>query len=168
LDILPRGKVNQWSYDMILVGTNRTRHRINDDFRDEQGFYDLPPQPGEPMILLRNDHERKICNGDVFEVRAIEHDDDDDEVIWITGLFDDGRELMFPAKIEDVQHGADMAGEAAPVAFAYAITAHKSQGSEWRDVLVVDESKVFGLDAKRWLYTAATRAREHLAIVRRI
>jgi exodeoxyribonuclease-5 len=120
------------------------------------------------MILLRNDHERKICNGDVFEVRAIEHDDDDDEVIWITGLFDDGRELMFPAKIEDVQHGADMAGEAAPVAFAYAITAHKSQGSEWRDVLVVDESKVFGLDAKRWLYTAATRAREHLAIVRRI
>jgi exodeoxyribonuclease-5 len=31
-----------------------------------------------------------------------------------------------------------------PFTFGYAITAHKAQGSQWRSVLVYDESIVFG------------------------
>jgi len=49
--------------------------------------------------------------------------------------------------------------------FGWAITCHKSQGSQWDDVLVIDESHVFRSEWKRWLYTAVTRAAQRLTIV---
>jgi ATP-dependent exoDNAse (exonuclease V) beta subunit len=52
--------------------------------------------------------------------------------------------------------------------YGYAITCHKSQGSEYDKVIVLEEylkgeSKA---DHIRWLYTAATRAAKKLIIVR--
>ena len=53
-------------------------------------------------------------------------------------------------------------------AYAYAITCHKAQGSEWDKVLVFEEGFPFNVEEhKRWLYTAATRAKEKLVIVRK-
>ncbi len=49
--------------------------------------------------------------------------------------------------------------------FAYAITCHKSQGSEYGFVVVMDESRLFEEGAK-WLYTAVTRAKKKLVILR--
>ena len=49
--------------------------------------------------------------------------------------------------------------------YGYAITCHKSQGSEYDKVLVLEEW-LKGGDHARWLYTAATRAKEKLVIVR--
>ena len=52
-------------------------------------------------------------------------------------------------------------------AFAYAITCHKAQGSEWDKVLVVEERFPFAKEEHaRWLYTAATRASEKLVIIK--
>lgn len=50
--------------------------------------------------------------------------------------------------------------------FAYAVTCHKSQGSEFDFVIIFDESWAFGTDRNRWLYTAITRAKEKLLIIR--
>ncbi len=50
--------------------------------------------------------------------------------------------------------------------FAYAVTCHKSQGSEFDFVIVFDESWAFGAERTRWLYTAITRAKEKLLIIR--
>lgn len=50
--------------------------------------------------------------------------------------------------------------------FAYAVTCHKAQGSEFDFVIVFDESWAFREDKDRWLYTAITRAKEKLLIVR--
>ena len=50
--------------------------------------------------------------------------------------------------------------------FAYAISCHKSQGSEWEKVVIFDESYVFGKEANRWLYTAITRAKKKLIIIK--
>ncbi len=50
--------------------------------------------------------------------------------------------------------------------FAYAVTCHKSQGSEFDFVIVFDESWAFGEERNRWLYTAITRAKEKLLVVR--
>ena len=50
--------------------------------------------------------------------------------------------------------------------FAYAITCHKAQGSEFEFVIVFDESWAFGEEGNRWLYTAITRAKEKLLIIR--
>lgn len=60
-------------------------------------------------------------------------------------------------------------GDIIPRAFdyAYAITCHKSQGSEWNNVLVIEER--FPFDKKehaRWLYTAVSRSSEKCVLVR--
>lgn len=50
--------------------------------------------------------------------------------------------------------------------FAYAVTCHKAQGSEFDFAIVFDESRVFGEERSRWLYTAVTRAKDKLLIIR--
>ena len=50
--------------------------------------------------------------------------------------------------------------------YGYCITCHKAQGSEYGKVLVVEEY-LRGNDHARWLYTAATRAKDKLVIVRK-
>ena len=50
--------------------------------------------------------------------------------------------------------------------FAYAVTCHKAQGSEFDFVIVFDESWAFKEEKDRWLYTAITRAKEKLLIIR--
>lgn len=51
--------------------------------------------------------------------------------------------------------------------YGYAITGHKSQGSEWDKVLVLEERFPFEKEEHaRWLYTCVTRASERLVLVR--
>ena len=53
------------------------------------------------------------------------------------------------------------------MAYGYAITCHKAQGSEWNKILVVEENYPFDkVEHARWLYTAVTRASEKLVLVR--
>lgn len=52
-------------------------------------------------------------------------------------------------------------------AYAYGITCHKAQGSEWEKVLVYEERFPFDKEEHaRWAYTAATRASEKLVWVK--
>lgn len=52
-------------------------------------------------------------------------------------------------------------------AYGYAITCHKSQGSEFDKVLVIEETFPFEKkEHARWLYTACTRASEKLVLIR--
>ena len=50
--------------------------------------------------------------------------------------------------------------------YGYAISCHKSQGSEFDIVVVFDESEFFRGQEKKWLYTAITRAKKKLFIIR--
>jgi exodeoxyribonuclease-5 len=78
-------------------------------------------------------------------------------------------------------------GTVAAMTFAQAITCHKSQGSQWDRVLVVDESWIFAraatqdamqagsprrrgraaghINGQRWLYTAITRAAQQVVVL---
>ena len=68
-------------------------------------------------------------------------------------MFDDEREASY---------GFDMLGELEP---AYAMTVHKSQGSEYRAVILAVHSGSPYLLTRSVLYTAVTRARELLILV---
>lgn len=46
--------------------------------------------------------------------------------------------------------------------YAYALTAHKAQGSEFDDVVVLDTGPP---EYRRWLYTAMTRAKKRLIVI---
>jgi hypothetical protein len=54
-----------------------------------------------------------------------------------------------------------------PFAFGYCLTNHNAQGSEFDDVIAFDESNAFRQHARRWLYTAVTRAAKRCVVVRR-
>ena len=52
--------------------------------------------------------------------------------------------------------------------YSYCMTVHKSQGSEYKKVLLIEEGKhIWDKDGmwNRWLYTAVTRAKEQLMII---
>ena len=52
--------------------------------------------------------------------------------------------------------------------YAYAITVHKSQGSEWNKVLLMEENfPSEQIEHRRWLYTGITRATKKLVVIRR-
>jgi ATP-dependent exoDNAse (exonuclease V) alpha subunit len=81
---------------------------------------------------------------------------------------DDGRAFTLPCLKE--QFGRDRiegfrSQDVALVDYGYAVTAHSAQGSEWDGVLVLEEI-ASGWDARRWRYTAATRARHRLVYCR--
>lgn len=49
--------------------------------------------------------------------------------------------------------------------YGYAITCHRSQGSEWPRVLLYEEPFGTKEDKTRWLYTAVTRAQDKLVVL---
>jgi hypothetical protein len=49
--------------------------------------------------------------------------------------------------------------------YGYAMTCHKAQGSGWQTVVIVD-SHCRPDDGRRWRYTAATRARTKLIVIK--
>jgi exodeoxyribonuclease-5 len=53
------------------------------------------------------------------------------------------------------------------IKYSYAITCHKSQGGQWKNVFVEQPYLPEGpnKDYFRWLYTALTRAQEHLFLI---
>lgn len=55
------------------------------------------------------------------------------------------------------------------VKYAYAITCHKAQGGQWRNVFIdmgsIMPEAFTQLDFYRWLYTAITRASEHVYLI---
>lgn len=51
------------------------------------------------------------------------------------------------------------------VRYGYAITCHKSQGGEWDNVFIDFEGVHFDRNGSRWMYTALTRAREHVYMI---
>jgi exodeoxyribonuclease-5 len=74
-----------------------------------------------------------------------------------------------PTKSERMKRlRADGFYNALQVKFAYAVTCHKAQGGQWKNVFldlanVPDEH--LGIDFYRWLYTAFTRATERIFLV---
>lgn len=156
-------------FDQIIVGRNSTRRAINARVREHLGHGTDPmPKPGERIVCLRNDYETGLLNGGQWTVLGAEELDSERVVLSIhdpdtaTGLQVEAHMAYFrgeePAFYE--------VREAQCFDFSYAITAHKSQGSQFRSVCVVDESSAFQGDARRWLYTAITRASERVTVVR--
>lgn len=102
--------------------------------------------PGEPILVVRNDYERRLFNGDqgvVLLARDLEGD------VQRYGVF--------------AQDGGFRAFHLEPlgelIAPAHAITVHKAQGSEYDDVLLLLPERDVPLLTREVLYTALTRSK---------
>jgi len=153
-------------YDQIICGFNRDRHAINIQSRALRGFTD-PLCVGDLVICLRNSRKKGIWNGQIFEVlelsegsvtncvsAVLRSEDPDAGAIYV--------DIDVPS-LGGAPAGYGRAKKAHLFDYAYAITCHKAQGSEWGKVLVVD-SPCQSWDNDRWRYTAVTRARDQVTI----
>jgi exodeoxyribonuclease-5 len=180
--------------DQILCGKNDSRVTINRRIREQlRAEGKLPggdhlPVIGDRVICLKNKRDRGLLNGGMWtvqklrdrsfgakkkgrrEVSYLEVDSVDQESF--TTYVDVPHAFWFwnnrenDLKLPERMHR----GHYDEFDYAYAITCHKSQGSQWDKVVVMDESQVFGGRGdsedipRRWLYTAATRAAQALII----
>lgn len=79
-----------------------------------------------------------------------------------------GKGLLDNKQIYNLNKSNKHIGAPYDFAYAYAITCHKAQGSEWEKVLVFEEwFPNVSEEHMRWLYTACTRASEKLVIVKK-
>jgi len=163
--VLRKAFTGMHNADVILVARNATRARLNRWVRTKRGFAGALPEIGEQVICLRNNSERRVFNGMTGRVVDIEPGSYQARMSVET---DDGLREDMPIMSE--QFGREktlqdprLMRRDAPTLwdFGYALTAHKSQGSEWPTVVVYDECPS-NWDLNRWRYTAATRASKQL------
>ena len=101
----------------------------------------------DKVMQICNNYDKEVFNGDIGTIARI-----DFEAELVTIDFDDRR----------AEYSFDMLSELEP---AYAMTVHKSQGSEYRAVILSAFSGSQLLLTRSVLYTAITRARELFIIV---
>jgi exodeoxyribonuclease-5 len=160
--------------DIVIVGRNRTRHACNAKIRRLLGRADSPaPVVGDRVICLRNDHDRGMLNGTQWKVdRCLPDLDKLTAKIEITSTDDEDRSDTvecetwlhhFMAREDELQNVERR--KHAELDFGNAVTCHRSQGSEWPNVVVFDEASAFGGNASKWRYTAFSRASKQLTVV---
>lgn len=188
--IISKNQLNDFYYsgaDQIIAAKNITRNDINWKCRKIKFGNDVPNYPieGEKAICLKNywnvlsDSGDPLINGMIGELSGIRfrHNidkyDDMMNANFAVGdknkfhqLFMDYKLFAESKQTINSDNWMDFRGMAKPMLFdyAYCITCHKSQGSEFDKVLVFNEY-MKSTDHKRWLYTAATRAKKKLIIV---
>lgn len=159
---------NALTTDQIIVGKNATRHGFNRRCRALLGRTHELPQTGDKVVCLRNDHDEGLLNGQLWEV-AETHGLEGyvtmelrslDEPERLSIVVEAHREPFLAQKVPTWSRR-----DAQEFDYGYALTCHKSQGSQWDDVVIKDEGAVFREDRNRWLYTAITRAAERVTIL---
>jgi len=161
--------------NQVIVGKNATRNATNRRMRQLLGFDGAPfPREGEKLVCLRNDRELGLLNGTLHTSMT-----DSEELGGYVNLrirpedYPQAEPLLVSAHPEHFNGDPEQIGywerrNAQEFTFGYALTCHKSQGSQWDDVLIIDESRVFRQrDVQmKWLYTAITRAAQQVTVVR--
>lgn len=122
------------------------RYNLSEDMvvRDE-----LVIKVEDKVLQLKNDSIMKIMNGDIGIVKGITRLNDKDTL----HIDFDGVMVDYPAKELD------------NLTLAYAISIHKSQGSEYDNVILPIFPSYFKMLRKKIIYTAITRAKKKLIIV---
>lgn len=108
---------------------------------------------GEPVIMLKNDYERELFNGDQGVVLDIRRD------------AKESAQTMFVFATSKGFRAFTLGAFSTQVELAYAMTIHKSQGSEFDEVaFVLPETQEMQL-SRELIYTAITRARKSVILV---
>ncbi|WP_280307688.1 exodeoxyribonuclease V subunit alpha, partial [Nocardia abscessus] len=109
--------------------------------------HQAPWYPGQPLLVTANDHEARIYNGDTGVVVRMPDGS-------LRAALQRGSE---PYLVHPTQFPA--------VTTVFAMTIHRSQGSQYDTVSVVLPEPESTLLTRELLYTAITRARRHVRIV---
>ena len=161
-----------------ICGLNRVRYCYTQRIRKLRGYEGRLPVAGEKLICRRNNREEGLFNGGIGTLKSIATDKK------IPGA------LTMNIDMEDLEHSSEKLqvdpylfekhftnGEAQKLElrkgmprldefdWAAILTCHASQGSQFPDVTVVDDSAAFREHRNNWRYTACTRSEIGLTIL---
>ena len=106
------------------------------------------PHVGDRVMLTENDHDTKVMNGDVGFIRGYRQNPDQAGRYLIQVEFDNGKKKEIPSR------------EWRNLPLAYAITCHKSQGSQFPVVVLPFSEMHRGMADRTLVFTAWTRAQK--------
>lgn len=131
-------------------GVKETNKRV-EKYLKEKGWLRVNSEfyENRPVIITKNDYELQLFNGDIGIVRK---DESDDKLkLW----FEDnegGLKKVYPGSVNYAET-------------VFAMTVHKSQGSEFKEVLIIlPQAEEIPILTRELLYTAITRAKEKVTI----
>jgi exodeoxyribonuclease-5 len=154
--------------DQVIVALNRTRVKINKYVRRlRKPYHPDMPVVGDKIVCLKNNRYEGLFNGLQGTISAVWPDKNWPVYRAIVEL-DGGRfwqgEMLADQfnKLKGLVEAERAYWRATHWDYAYAVTCHKAQGSEWPSVVVMDEQAGPLWSPARWRYTAVTRASERL------
>lgn len=161
--------------DQVLCGLNKTRMTFNARIRELKnlrGFVPWQPAGGDRLVCLKNDRVKGLLNGGLWHVESTQKEQSSTKIkLRVRSLDYEGvahQDVVVPMQFFNGTDG-DMdwkeKRKADQFTYGWALTCHKAQGSEFDDVLVFDEGRVFREDAAKWTYTAITRAADRVTVI---
>jgi len=102
---------------------------------------------GDRVMQTENDYDKEVFNGDLGRIIAI-----DEEQREVVVKIDERRVKYEFRELDELVH-------------AYAVTIHKSQGSEYPCVIIPVHTQHFVMLQRSLLYTAVTRAKKFAVLV---
>lgn len=136
----------------VLTGIRAGRFGLewwNDRIASGVGLHRNRWAVGRPVIVTRNDPANGVFNGDTGITMA---DPEDPDVLQVALAGVDGPRLVGTARLRDHEDW-------------WAMTIHKSQGSEFDRVVVSLPRTASAILSRELLYTAVTRAREQVTVI---
>jgi exodeoxyribonuclease V alpha subunit len=124
---------------------------IQKDLIRRNGGHDNPWYPGRPVLITRNDYNLGLFNGDIGVTLPDPNSDPNDVYVF------------FPA-------AAGLPRRFSPYVLpahetVYAMTVHKSQGSEFENVLLILPDRDSPILTRELIYTAITRTRKYIKVL---
>ena len=188
--IMPYNKVSKGlllGADIVVCGLNVTRHALNQRMRKMkwgETYQDIPMN-GDKCICLKNHWSTvsnvgdALINGALGTLENVQLSNDKKLGIKMianftseaNGTFNelnmDYKLITTGEPLINKDNFRQFTKKERPIEFSYgyAITCHKSQGSEFDKVLIYDEPFGDEEQRRRWRYTAVTRATKQLVIV---
>lgn len=179
-EVTKKAKPEWFDVDQVLCGIHAKRRELNKHVRKLRGYCGIVPNVGEKLCVVTNHKVHDMTNGSLWIVEKV-HQQGDYAIMNLVEYAPrkkpeelERREdipLHLSCLAQDIKDKNEMPIEVRPnsilATWGYAITVHKSQGSEWNTVLLFDDSPVFRGEERNWKYTGATRAAKKLFVVSR-
>jgi exodeoxyribonuclease-5 len=172
--------------EQVICGRNATRFDLNNAMRRQAGFdisCPYPTSPAERIICLKNNNSKGLINGmflSISDSGPLKIKKKKLDGIAFSGVIEteEGKEIgeeeiylghfLDHIQYDPNRHDRDWKEKKNLIeaTFGWAITCHKAQGSQFKNVIVWDDHLGrTNEDRARWLYTAITRAEEGLVIL---
>ena len=133
------------------VGINKINELLLPNYNTDFLIYrDIKYSVNDKIMQLKNDYTKEIYNGDIAKILKIYNKTGKNNEL---ALQIECRDLILDLTFKDLEN----------IIHAYAISIHKSQGSEFNTIILPINHDIFL--TKKLLYTAITRAKKNLIII---